>query len=418
MVVFSSLCLLLAGMLPAGEAGPRIELPPGQASVTVPLQRGGSAVLAAVRIAGQDAGLFLVDTGGQRSLIDAALADRLGLPESGRAEVGHASGRRIVAMRRIDRLDAAGLEVGPITVVAVDLSAIRTGLGIPVQGILAADVWMSAPYRLDLARRRITVFARAGFAPPTGAAPLPIEIQEGRVWTAVRFGQRGRGMALIDSGASAALSMPATILAEEPDMARRLLGVSPNMGINGVTVMGLYDLPAVQVLGLTRDAQRLMVQGGRAARTADGPRGVLGAGLLRKVVLTVDPTTAAAWVEPAQADAVRERLAPDLAGCDDLMLAAEAGDEADCAALLAAGADPRRTDRGGRTALAWAVGQAQLPTARLLIAHGAPLDSADTVGQTPLGLALAGRMDAVAATLREAGAVNEGLYRAPAGGRP
>jgi hypothetical protein len=205
--------------------------------------------------------------------------------------------------------------------------------------------------------------------------------------------------------------MASSLLVEDPSFKPTILGFTPSSGVNGRSVSGLVDLPKVETLGLVRSPLRVMVESGPPVKTPGGPRGVIGAGLLRQLILTVDPRAPAAWVQPRPAQAPAGRLEPDLFGCDDLMLAADAGDLADCQALLAAGADVRRVDRKGRSALVYAVNHAEVDVAAALIAKGAAVDAKDASGQTPLGMALDFRMPAMERCLREAGARDSGTHR-------
>ena len=55
-----------------------------QHSITVPLERHGDLLLAAVKVNGVDAGNFLIDTGVRDTIFSTELADRLKLAEDGR----------------------------------------------------------------------------------------------------------------------------------------------------------------------------------------------------------------------------------------------------------------------------------------------------------------------------------------------
>ena len=55
-----------------------------QHSITVPLERRGDLLLAAVKVNGVNAGKFLIDTGVRDTIVSTELADRLKLAEDGR----------------------------------------------------------------------------------------------------------------------------------------------------------------------------------------------------------------------------------------------------------------------------------------------------------------------------------------------
>jgi ankyrin repeat protein len=88
----------------------------------------------------------------------------------------------------------------------------------------------------------------------------------------------------------------------------------------------------------------------------------------------------------------------------NLIWAARKGHPAIVKAFLARGADPAAADDDGGTALHWAVAASSADAVRLLIGAGAPVDTADVRGTTPLALAERKGRDEIARVLKEAGA--------------
>src|SRR5580692_6199922 len=62
-----------------------VQFPDGKASVVVPVERAGHSLVVKAKIDGQDAGWFVIDTGGQMTTVSSKTARALNLPDDGQA---------------------------------------------------------------------------------------------------------------------------------------------------------------------------------------------------------------------------------------------------------------------------------------------------------------------------------------------
>ena len=108
---------------------------------------------------------FLIDTGAEVSVIDAAIAASLGLEVIGSSEVGAPGGELV----RVDKVRAPPLSVGAVTIdraqpVALNIAEMSGGL---IQGVLGMDLFHDVVLTLDATagRARVTRGALAPGAP-------------------------------------------------------------------------------------------------------------------------------------------------------------------------------------------------------------------------------------------------------------
>ena len=138
-------CVVGLGPTPAdSRPGSPPTVPPGaEALRTVPmevLQSGDSTIaFVQVRIQGQGPYLFALDTGASNTVVDAQIADQLGLERTGRRQqVTGVVGQQVVEMARVDQWQLGDVQLEPGDVAVLDLPDAEQGRG--VQGLIGSDV--------------------------------------------------------------------------------------------------------------------------------------------------------------------------------------------------------------------------------------------------------------------------------------
>jgi hypothetical protein len=155
------------------------------------------------RLAGDDVGWFLFDSGAGISLLSGGLIERYRLPPVGRTRVsgiGGSIGER--GVHRCPRLELGPLALQSINVVAFDPARSRAGrlLGQPVVGVLGWDVLLRSAVELDLRDGRIWLH-------PSGAVDVatpyrhPLYLHWKVPWVRVRYAPDGEGLFMLDTGA-------------------------------------------------------------------------------------------------------------------------------------------------------------------------------------------------------------------------
>lgn len=265
-----------------------------QASIDVAVVQ--NTIVVPVRVDGH-ALRFILDSGGV-TLLTAETAARLGLHTEGRLEAGGAGGQSVTAgFARVQRLaigDAVVLERQLLHVLAMpDASGV---LGMPVDGILGADLFRRLVVRIDYERQRLGLLRPPVEAGPDRGERLPLTFfAHIPCVTAQLDGQAGQFW--LDTGNSGAV-----LLHAQP-------GTAPPPGASAVTTVGWGVGGAIRgrlargrrlVLGgieLAAPALRVLEDGDRALSTP-GLAGNIGGAVLCRFTVTFDYARNAVWLAP------------------------------------------------------------------------------------------------------------------------
>lgn len=238
---------------------------------------------------------LILDTGAQQTVIDAAAAGRLfpGRVRPSQIRVVSADGLRAdtAGVLTLDTLDAGPVRAEGVTALIVDLGPVlgelRRQTGRRAHGLLGWDVLSALALELDYPARRARVEPSPASPAPNAqaliAAPLPtveIDMPDGRR----RF--------TIDTGAAAALQMP---------VIRRLPLRSPPARLGDAqSITGVTPAVGARLRGSIRFGGATIADP-MVERTNGQAR--LGAGLLNRGVLTIDPAAGRVRFEVTQPSA-------------------------------------------------------------------------------------------------------------------
>jgi predicted aspartyl protease len=120
---------------------------------------GGAALVVPVWVNGSGPHRFLLDTGATMTCVDAALSERLGLPEDGgRLGVGMGIGQDpgALALVSIDSLRVGEATATGLTGCALDLERFRS-VGLEVEGLLGLNYLREFRVTLDFQAERLTL---------------------------------------------------------------------------------------------------------------------------------------------------------------------------------------------------------------------------------------------------------------------
>ena len=157
---------------------------------------------------------FVLDSGAAHTLLDAKVAERLGIRATEQSTIGGAgSGRVPVAIAKNDTLSIDGLSISGLDFNLLDLSMLTDTWGRPLDGIIGYDLFCDSIVTIDYAAQRLTIQpASALIAIPRGASVLPLTIRKG--WSFVDATIKVAGNAavtdqfLIDTGSQDAADHP------------------------------------------------------------------------------------------------------------------------------------------------------------------------------------------------------------------
>ena len=164
----------------------------------VPARRVGTRLVVMARCEDSPPGFWLVDTGAGSSAVSPAIAQELGWPRVAEATLVGPSGRAARGLVRAGTLSIGAFEVDGLPVVEADVSALSESLGVPVSGVLGADVLARCVLELDFAAARVWGHDPARWHPPENATAVTLD---GRVpLLEASFAPDHRGMLRLDTG--------------------------------------------------------------------------------------------------------------------------------------------------------------------------------------------------------------------------
>ena len=453
---------------------PIVRFAQGQTDITLPLTPAGDFLLVDTGINGKAAGRFIVDTGSSVTLLDKAVARRLGLPAVAKSRprgIGRDTGLDVVELRRLvlgpagAPPDAKASADGHLAL-ALDLTSTNLSQGFEVAGVLASDFLRGQPFTLDLRERTLTLYDPQHFTPPAGdgVAEHRLQLRDGLLPATPGRVQDVPGWLLVDTGFAGELFLHARFV----NLNHELLEAGHITNAYTPTFRGQaagYEtrLRSAEVLGRPAAGRSVWCrfnrdEGPAALDLERATAGVAGLGMMRDARITFDYAGGRIWSQwPAEEDdeeALLRRLlrdeADDVAGVTALMRAAARGREPVVRALLEQGADANAASKSGgltplmyaatsgranvidaliaggadanakaahlgSTALHFAASAGHLQATQALLTGGATADVADTIGTTPLFRAAEGSHLALVELLLANGAevdakVQEGQY--------
>ena len=399
-----------------------LRLPVGRKQVSIPVHRGGNLLLVDVSIGGKDVGVFLLDTGGAISVIDAPVADRLRLPVVGQAAISGAGG---VQMAKV--VEVSDTHVGPEehqvrmttqTVYVTDLAGFRGSFGDRFAGILGTTLFRELPFTVDYRTRQLTFHDRKSFRPPADAHGDQLKIIDQRptvtatIHQKLKGHQKVSGSLMLDTGHESGLDVSPALVAQHPEIFAGPTGLgSVTSGVGGTATTRTIRFSELNVFGqpLKNIATAYTPNPPKNADASNSniKLGLLGARELRNFRLTFDYKSERMWSQLQLDDPLigpdgkkADINAKDFVGLTPITRAARDRDLETVQRLIDAGADLESMDRQGFTALRFAVGLGAPDVAKALLDAGADPDCKKGNPDTPLMFAcITDQLDTIKALL-------------------
>jgi hypothetical protein len=344
--------LLLLGLLgsvgsaqPRPVAGPAFTFnKPNQHETQLPFSTQRNLIIIAAYLNGRGPYNFLLDTGvGTSLLTDPRLADSLHLTHGHNYHLmgvgGQASSLRAYEATGV-RVSLPGVEAAALSwlVLSSDVLDLSGYVGMPVHGIIGADLFRSFVVCIRPEQRQLVLTDPAHYQAPKGRrwTSLPLALDQDKAYVTASVRQLGAapGAAalplrlVLDTGAGHALSIETTAdprlqlpaVRLRTDLGRGLSGIiSGSLGRVAAVQLGRYHLP--QVLTSFPDSAQVH---SRLTGTARTRHGNLGYEVLKRFVTVIDYPHGRLLLKPTAA--LREPFEHDMCGLD----------------LLATGPDYRR----------------------------------------------------------------------------
>jgi predicted aspartyl protease len=284
--LFWLLAVLAIVLSPRAMAAPQpFQLLEGQVVMTVTI--GGREILA------------LVDTGSERSMIEAELAGELGLKTkmpTGSGAFG-ASGKPV----RYARTDDVEMIVGGQTR-RLSLTVFPSGSAFAAKDVrilIGRNVLGGMAVAIDFERMTIDLTPSAKFRPPEGA-PLQLPDPSGWGGPVLRIDVNGKAAdVVLDTAATGSLHLTSRFVRDAGLVTGRQTSTKRITGIDGSYERKAIVLPTVTIAGAPfKKVEATILSLGQVGRSANPIDGVVGVYLLRQFNLIIDYRSNQVWLTP------------------------------------------------------------------------------------------------------------------------
>jgi hypothetical protein len=238
-----------------------------------------------VRVDGQDAGWWLVDSGADGMLIDEALADRLGMPVLGESRSVGADGQpRRATWRRGRSFSVGRLTYRDPLFLAVDLAGATAPPGERRSGVIGYDVFARAVAEYGRDGDAFALCDPRLYRPSRGIAWQPLDFIDQTPAVTARIEGNREGLFQIDTGAAGSVDFYQQFVE-----AKRLLEGRETREVQSSGAGGAFSMRAGRIGWIALGGRRFADQevGFRTTAGRDGA-GVIGRGLLQPFRIIFD----------------------------------------------------------------------------------------------------------------------------------
>jgi predicted aspartyl protease len=177
---------------------------------------------------------FMLDTGADTTIVDTALAKKMGLAPLKQVQQFTVTGKQMVDVGVLAKLAVGGAQAEGLRVLEQDLSGLRHGLDGRIVGILGQNFLSRFNYLVDYRTRRLRIEEADEIRSSMEGEIVPVEVLEHRMIVSAQAGSKGSAKLrlLLDSGANALVLMGKAALAVDcPNLKTKMemssAGVAP-----------------------------------------------------------------------------------------------------------------------------------------------------------------------------------------------
>lgn len=254
----------------------------------------GDTLLVSAQVGGMPVRAVL-DSGSGASIINTALAAKLGVSGERRMISGLSAKAPVQLVRDIDVMLAGKTRRLPVAVVA-DLGAVSAAFGRPIDILLGADMFTERCIAVDFGNRRLAIARSATFL----ADPDWRRVALGRGTKQELFIRASvAGLTsvplMIDLGSSAALMLSSHYARDQGLLNGKMVSTAALGGVDGVTTNDVFTIPDIEIEGLgVSNIPTLGMRSWLGTSTV----GNIGLPLLAQFDVVFDVTAGFVWLRP------------------------------------------------------------------------------------------------------------------------
>jgi predicted aspartyl protease len=181
------------------------------AAVSIPVELTSNLVLVRASVSGSESAWFIVDTGAGASVVNAEWAERIGLEAEGEVEVSASGGSVDASQVTGADLMIAGVELHDVTLLAIPLSGLESGVGRSLGGIIGWDLFDRYVVEIDYRARALRLHGPDSYRYEGPGASLPIAIEDNTPFVSATLvgpgGQTIPSKLLIDTGNTGTITL-------------------------------------------------------------------------------------------------------------------------------------------------------------------------------------------------------------------
>ncbi len=244
---------------------------------------------------------IVLDSGAGMTVLDSALAKRLGLRVEGELEARGTGGNVGAGIVSGVTVKLAGMEIGPLSAAVIDLAGVGKRVGRPLPLILGKELFHALVVDLDYPGSRIRFLDAASFRyDATGRKVDLIPAEDGHKSLKLAIEGGEPVVVGLDTGQGGALSVYRHYADERGFLTGRPVSERRSGGVGGATTMKVATLRSVTIAGyeLRNVPSAFQASDVRGAFDTKRQEGNLGAGILSRFRVVFDYSRSCLWLEP------------------------------------------------------------------------------------------------------------------------
>jgi len=268
------------------------------AQLTIPLREYNGYLRTPTRVNGQDAGVFLIDTGSTQSIISLTTASGLNLPKGRPGVTNGIAGQETFIHAQVQTLSIGELLLHGRELPMLNLHRFHRPLGEIVGGIVGFSAFGGVPFTIDYQPPSLTVYQPSRFQPHPEAQAHRLWLYRGIPVIRAVVGNGHAVWLMIDTGSDKQVTLPRSCLTRWPDIVLvPQTGRGQSKGIGGTIGNVNTWLDSITLLGLELRQIPVSFEPDQPTPSAQKkPIGRIGGNLLKHFRLTFDPTHQRIWV--------------------------------------------------------------------------------------------------------------------------
>jgi Aspartyl protease/PDZ domain len=274
----------------------------GAKETTFPFQLLNNHIYAAVKVNGQPF-TFIFDTGGV-NLVTPPTAKALGLKSEGQMQAnGAGSGHMEAGLTKVASLQLGDATVKDKVFVVLPLDAMSNVEGVAEQGMVGYETFRRFVTRIDYGARTVTLIDPRAFDPKQAGTAIPITFNGNSIEVQASYDGHP-GNFTVDTGARSALTLNAPFAAKNDLKAGGAKSVAAvtGWGVGGPTrsIVMRNGVLNIGPMSIPNPVVEIATDKGGAFSDAS-LAGNIGAGILKRYVLTLDYEHSTIYLEPVAA---------------------------------------------------------------------------------------------------------------------